>query len=51
MAIGRDLIRVLQAVSKVPEIEAVWKLVLHEPAKLDPNFKGVSGCQIRALAI
>jgi len=40
MVIGRDLIRLLQAVSRIPDLEKVWRLVLHDPAKLDPSFKG-----------
>ena len=31
----------LQSVSKIPELETIWKLVLHDPARLDPNFKGM----------
>ena len=31
----------LQSVSKIPELETIWKLVLHDPARLDPNFKGI----------
>ncbi|XP_067935501.1 integrator complex subunit 3-like [Watersipora subatra] len=47
MVIGRDLIRLLQAVCKIPDMEPVWKLILTDPAKLDPSFKGLP--QIMAL--
>lgn len=40
MAIGRDLIRVLQAVARIPEIELVWKMIVNDPKSLSPNFNG-----------
>lgn len=38
--IGRDLVRLLQHVAKIPEIEAVWRDLLHSPNMLQPNFGG-----------
>lgn len=40
MNIGRDLIRVLQAVARIPEIEAIWKTMNNNPTSLDPSFTG-----------
>lgn len=40
MSIGRDLIRVLQAVARIPEIEQLWKDILVNPRSLAPNFTG-----------
>ena len=40
MQIGRDLIRLLQGVARVPEIEALWKDILQNPKTLSPQFTG-----------
>ena len=40
MTIGRDLIRLLQAVARIPEIEKLWKDILHNPNTLSPTFTG-----------
>ncbi|KAF2364795.1 Integrator complex subunit 3 [Trinorchestia longiramus] len=42
LVIGRDLVRLLQNVAKIPEIEAFWRDLLHNPGSLAPNFLGVS---------
>ena len=41
MTIGRDLIRLLQGVARVPEIEILWKDILHNPSALSPTFTGI----------
>ena len=48
ITIGRDLARVLQNIARIPEIEAVWKDLLHNPKALAPSFGGlVSLMQMR----
>ncbi len=45
--IGRDLVRLLQNVSRIPEIESLWKDILQNPSTLAPNFTGkifLNGC-------
>ena len=39
--IGRDLVRLLQDVARIPEFEALWKEILHNPSALEPSFKGL----------
>ncbi|KAL1918589.1 uncharacterized protein VTP21DRAFT_2611 [Calcarisporiella thermophila] len=39
--IGRDLVRALQDVSRIPEFEPIWIDILNNPTKLYPHFKGV----------
>jgi integrator complex subunit 3 len=39
--IGRDLIRLLQNVSRVPEFTHFWYDLLHHPERLDPSFTGI----------
>lgn len=41
MVIGRDLVRVLQYVAKIPEFEALWADIVHNPKSLAPTFTGV----------
>ncbi|XP_060821212.1 integrator complex subunit 3 isoform X2 [Bombus pascuorum] len=41
LVIGRDLVRLLQNVARIPEFEALWKDILHNPKSLCPNFSGV----------
>ncbi len=41
MVIGRDLVRLLQDVAKVPEIESVWKDIYLKPTTLSPNLTGL----------
>ncbi|XP_005091080.1 integrator complex subunit 3 isoform X2 [Aplysia californica] len=42
MKIGRDLVRLLQNVARIPEFEALWKAIHLNPTSLSPNFTGVS---------
>ncbi|XP_034401517.1 integrator complex subunit 3 [Cyclopterus lumpus] len=39
--IGRDLVRLMQNVARIPEMELVWKDLLHHPQVLSPQFTGV----------
>ncbi|XP_051175718.1 integrator complex subunit 3 isoform X1 [Leptopilina boulardi] len=41
LVIGRDLVRLLQNVARIPEFEALWKDLLLNPKSLCPNFTGV----------
>nr|CAG4651625.1 EOG090X0205 [Triops cancriformis] len=41
LVIGRDLVRLLQNVARIPELEGVWRDLLHNPKVLAPNFTGV----------
>ncbi|XP_070167943.1 integrator complex subunit 3 homolog [Polyergus mexicanus] len=41
LAIGRDLVRLLQNVARIPEFEALWKDILLNSKSLCPNFNGV----------
>lgn len=38
LVIGRDLIRLLQNVSRIPEFETLWKDLLHNPQSLSPSL-------------
>ncbi|PIK62170.1 putative integrator complex subunit 3-like [Apostichopus japonicus] len=38
--IGRDLIRLLQNVARIPEFEKLWKDMIHKPQSLSPQFTG-----------
>ncbi|XP_050190314.1 integrator complex subunit 3-like isoform X3 [Myiozetetes cayanensis] len=40
--IGRDLVRLLQNVARIPEFEQLWKDILHNPQVLSPQFTGNS---------
>lgn len=42
MQIGRDLVRLLQNVSKIPEMKSLWKDLLHKPQTLCPQFTGIA---------
>nr|CAG4641495.1 EOG090X0205 [Eurycercus lamellatus] len=42
MAIGRDLVRLLQHVSRIPEFELLWRDILHNPKVLSPTFTGLA---------
>lgn len=37
MVVGRDLIRAMQDVAKIPEIETIWKELLNNPTSLSPK--------------
>ncbi|KAG7256457.1 hypothetical protein CRUP_017232, partial [Coryphaenoides rupestris] len=39
--IGRDLVRLLQNVARIPEMELLWKDLLHNPVALSPQFTGL----------
>lgn len=39
--IGRDLIRLLQNVGRIPEFEALWRDIHSNPQILSPQFTGV----------
>lgn len=39
--IGRDLVRLLQNIARIPEIELLWKDILSNPKTLCPTFTGV----------
>ncbi|XP_071964932.1 integrator complex subunit 3-like [Antedon mediterranea] len=39
--IGRDLLRLLQNVAKIPEFEKLWFDILHNPQSLGPQFTGI----------
>ncbi|XP_065897464.1 integrator complex subunit 3-like [Dysidea avara] len=41
MLIGRDLVRLLQNVARIPEFTKIWKDVLLNPQSLAPNFTGL----------
>ncbi|XP_046677860.1 integrator complex subunit 3-like isoform X2 [Homalodisca vitripennis] len=41
MVIGRDLVRLLQNVARIPEIELLWRDILNNPKSLCPSFTGV----------
>ena len=41
MIIGRDLIRLLQNLSRIPEFESLWRDLLHAPLSLSPTFTGI----------
>jgi integrator complex subunit 3 len=40
--IGKELVRLLQNVARIPEFTQLWKDILHNPEVLAPGFKGVS---------
>ncbi|XP_057684212.1 integrator complex subunit 3 isoform X2 [Corythoichthys intestinalis] len=39
--IGRDLVRLLQNVARIPEMDLLWRDLLHNPQVLSPQFTGV----------
>ncbi|KAJ3641544.1 hypothetical protein Zmor_028047 [Zophobas morio] len=41
IAIGRDLVRLLQNVARIPEFEQLWRDILTAPRTLSPTFTGV----------
>ena len=42
MTIGRDFVRILQHVARLPEICDLWKDLLYHPRTLSPSFSGLS---------
>jgi len=41
LTLGRDFVRLLQLVARIPEIEEIWQEILHSPSTLAPNFTGL----------
>jgi len=41
LTLGRDFVRLLQAVARIPEIEELWLDILFQPSKLSPQFLGL----------
>lgn len=41
LMIGRDLVRLLQDVARLPEFEALWRDITHNPTVLSPTFGGI----------
>ncbi|XP_014895047.1 integrator complex subunit 3 [Poecilia latipinna] len=41
LIIGRDLVRLLQNVARIPEMELLWRDLLHNPQVLSPQFTGI----------
>ncbi|KAM9294593.1 LOW QUALITY PROTEIN: integrator complex subunit 3 [Gastrophryne carolinensis] len=41
LMIGRDLVRLLQNVARIPEFDSLWKDMLHNPSALSPQFTGI----------
>ncbi|XP_067625597.1 integrator complex subunit 3 homolog isoform X2 [Eurosta solidaginis] len=39
--LGRDFVRLLQNVARVPEFEQLWREILHHPESLHPTFTGI----------
>lgn len=39
--IGRDLVRLLQNVARIPEMDLIWRDLMHNPQNLSPQFTGV----------
>lgn len=50
LVIGRDLIRLLQNVSRIPEFETLWKDLMHNPQSLSPNLTN-GNCDLIILPI
>ena len=42
LMIGRDFLRLLQNVSRIPEMEELWNDILHNPSTLSATFTGVA---------
>lgn len=41
MVIGRDLVRILQLVARIPQFETLWRDIFLNPSTLSPTFTGV----------
>lgn len=41
LPLGRDFVRLLQNVARIPEFEALWRDILNNPKQLMPSFQGV----------
>ena len=42
MVIGRDMIRLLQDLTKIPQFHALWDDMLNKPNSLSPRFESIS---------
>ena len=42
MTIGRDFVRILQNVARLPEIGELWRDLIHQPRTLSPTFSGLA---------
>jgi integrator complex subunit 3 len=42
IVIGRDLVRVLQQVAKIPQFAALWTDIQMSPKNLSPTFAGIT---------
>jgi integrator complex subunit 3 len=42
LGMGRDFVRLLSGVSRIPEIQALWSDLFFNPKTLAPHFTGVS---------
>jgi len=42
VGMGRDFLRLLQCVSKIPEIAAIWHDIYENPKSLSPHLTGVN---------
>ena len=42
MVLGRDLVRLLQNVAKLPEFEGLWRDLMTNPSVLGAQFTGMS---------
>lgn len=42
MAIGRDFVRILQYVARLPEVADLWRDILYNPKALSPTYLGFS---------
>jgi len=40
--IGRDFVRLLQNIARIPEVEELWHDMLHNPTTLSPTFTGIT---------
>lgn len=40
MLVGRDLVRLLQYVARIPEFDKLWLDILTNPQSLSPHFQG-----------
>jgi integrator complex subunit 3 len=40
IGMGRDFLRLLQSISRIPEIEAIWLELIHNPKSLSPHCNG-----------
>ncbi|ODN03544.1 Integrator complex subunit 3 [Orchesella cincta] len=42
IGMGRDFLRLLQCVSRIPEIQAIWNDIYYNPKALSPHFTGIN---------